>query len=257
MNTDILIQGGVDINAALELLGDMETYNETVQEFLKEINDKLEKIKTYKEAQDMANYAILVHSLKSDSKYLGFTKLADLAYNHEMASKAEDVRFVIGSYDALINETNRIVALLKQYVGTSTVQENAPVSQDNSKKILVVDDSNIIRNFVQKMVPSEYSVLSADDGEKAIQIVTQELANLKGILLDLNMPKMNGFEVLDFFKSNGLFAKVPVTIITGDDSKDTVLKAFDYPIVDVLNKPFNESDVRNVVTKMINYGSMN
>ena len=107
------------------------------------------------------------------------------------------------------------------------------------------------------MVPSEYSVLSADDGEKAIQIVTQELANLKGILLDLNMPKMNGFEVLDFFKSNGLFAKVPVTIITGDDSKDTVLKAFDYPIVDVLNKPFNESDVRNVVTKMINYGSMN
>ena len=79
MDVNILIQGGVDINSALELLGDMDTYNETLQDFLSEIDNKLAKIKEYKEAQDMENYAILVHSLKSDSKYLGFVKLADLA----------------------------------------------------------------------------------------------------------------------------------------------------------------------------------
>ena len=69
----------------------------------------------------------------------------------------------------------------------------------------------------------------------------------------MNMPKIDGFQVLEFFKSNGIFGTIPVTIITGDDSKDTVLKAFDYPIVDVLNKPFTESDVRNVVSKMVNF----
>ena len=257
MDVNILIQGGVDINSALELLGDMDTYNETLQDFLSEIDNKLAKIKEYKEAQDMENYAILVHSLKSDSKYLGFVKLADLAYNHEMASKAKDVRFVIGSYDALIAEANRILEVVKKYTsGTKAPTISLVTNVDNSKKILVADDSNLIRSFVQKMVPEEYTVLVANDGEEAIKIVSQEAIHLKGVLLDLNMPKVDGFQVLDFFKSNGLFGNVPVTIITGDDSKDTVLKAFDYPIVDVLNKPFTESDVRNVVNKMINYNSV-
>lgn len=257
MDINILIQGGVNVNSALELLGDMETYNETLQDFLNEIDDKLSKIKQYKESQDMENYAILVHSLKSDSKYLGFTTLADLAYNHEMASKAGDVRFIIGSYDALINETNRVLGVVRNYVsGVSAPSISLVNNNNNTKKILVADDSNIIRNFVQKMIPEGYSVLVANDGEEAIKIVQEEAVNIKGVLLDLNMPKIDGFQVLEFFKSNGLFKNVPVTVITGDDSKDTVLKAFDYPIVDVLNKPFSESDVRNVVTKMMNYSSI-
>lgn len=252
MDTSILTQGGVNIAHALELLGDMETYNETLKDFLSEIGEKLNKIKEYKEAQDMPNYAILVHSLKSDSKYLGFTYLADLAYNHEMASKANDVRFVYGSYDALIAEANRIVALVKNYMSGATVNQEVATT-NSAKKILVADDSNIVRNFVKKMVPEEYSVISANDGEEAIRIISEEKNNLKGVLLDLNMPKIDGFQVLEFFKSNGIFGTIPVTIITGDDSKDTVLKAFDYPIVDVLNKPFTESDVRNVVSKMVNF----
>ena len=253
MDTSILTQGGVNVAHALELLGDMETYNETLKDFLSEVGEKLNKIKEYKEAQDMPNYAILVHSLKSDSKYLGFTYLADLAYNHEMASKANDIRFVLGSYDALITEANRIVALVKNYMSGTTVDAAAASSSSGTMKILVADDSNIVRNFVSKIVPPEYSVLGANDGEEAIKIVTEEKNNLKGVLLDLNMPKIDGFQVLEFFKSNGIFGTIPVTIITGDDSKDTVLKAFDYPIVDVLNKPFTESDVRNVVNKMMNF----
>ncbi|MBR1386006.1 MAG: response regulator [Bacilli bacterium] len=256
MDINILVQGGVNVNQALELLQDMDTYNETLQDFLSEIDDKLAKIKEYKESQDMENYAILVHSLKSDSKYLGFTSLAELAYNHEMASKAGDVRFVIGSYDALINEANRIIGIVRNYTSGVKAPTVSLVGNNNTKKILVVDDSNIVRNFVQKMVPSEYSVLVASDGEEAIKIISKEAVNLKGVLLDLNMPKVDGFQVLEFFKNNGLFANVPVTIITGDDSKDTVMKAFDYPIVDVLNKPFTENDVKNVVTKMINFSSV-
>ena len=258
MDINILIQGGVNVNQALELLGDMETYNETLQDFLNEIDEKLKKIKEYKESQDMENYSILVHSLKSDSKYLGFTALADLAYNHEMASKARDVRFVIGSYDALINEANRILGVLKSYVSGNKAPSVTLVNNNqNGNKILVADDSNIIRNFVQKMIPDGYSVIVANDGEEAIKIITEEAVNLKGVLLDLNMPKVDGFQVLEFFKTNNLFANIPVTVITGDDSKDTVMKAFDYQIVDVLNKPFTEGDVRNVLNKMMNYRSHN
>ena len=251
MDINVLIQGGVNVNSALALLGDMEMYNETLQDFVSGFEEKMGNIKKYKEEQDMTNYAILVHSLKSDSKYMGFTNLAEIAYQHEMASKAGDVRFVITSFDALVTEANKTYDLVKKYLGGSKSDGVTLVENNSELKILVVDDSDLVRNFVLKVVPQEYSVISARDGEEAIKTITNELSNLKGILLDLNMPKVNGFEVLDFLKNNNIFAKVPVTIITGDDSKDTVMRAFDYPIMDVLNKPFTEGSVRNVVNKMI------
>ena len=79
-----LKESGIDIDGALQLLGTVEMYNDTLNEFLKGIDEKFNNIKTYKDNNDLVNYSILVHSLKSDSKYLGFTKLAMLAYNHEI-----------------------------------------------------------------------------------------------------------------------------------------------------------------------------
>ena len=149
-----------------------------------------------------------------------------------------------------MQEANRILDIVKKYTSGAVSEGVTLVSNNpNAKKILVADDSNIIRNFVQKVVPEEYVVISANDGQEAIKVISEELANLKGILLDLNMPNVDGFQVLEF-------SKVPVTIITGDDSKDTVMKAFDYPIVDVLNKPFTEQAVKNVMSKMINFTSV-
>ena len=149
MNVNILLNGGVNINGALELLGDMETYNDTLKDFISEVDDKLAKIKEYKDSQDMPNYAILVHSLKSDSKYLGFTTLAEISYNHEMASKSNNVVFVNSNYDNLIKEANRIVTLVKMYLeGDASSTSTPKFINPNAKKILVVDDSNVVRNFV-------------------------------------------------------------------------------------------------------------
>ena len=258
MNVDILTNGGVNVEGALEFLGDMETYNSTLQDFLDEIGEKLNKIEEYKNNGDMPNYAINVHSLKSDSKYLGFTDLAQLALDHEMKSKEGDANYVNENYDTLIAELNRILLLIKEYMGNGSVSSEEPKAVvDSENKILVADDSNLVRNFVEKVVPTGYSVLAANDGEEAINYITSEVNSIKGILLDLNMPKVDGFQVLEFLKDNNLFVNIPVIIITGDNTKDTVMKAFDYPIVDVLNKPFTEGDVTSVVTKMINYKSVN
>ena len=72
MDTNILTNNGIDINKGLELLGDMEMYNETLRDFITESSIRIPDIKSYYEAKDMSNYAILVHAMKSDSKYLGF-----------------------------------------------------------------------------------------------------------------------------------------------------------------------------------------
>ena len=114
---NILISNGIDVDSSLEILGDMEMYDETLTDFLDEVSEKLTNIENYKSSGDMPNYAILVHSLKSDSKYLGFTKLAELSYNHEMASKSNDIDFVNSNYDELMTEANRILAVVNQYMG--------------------------------------------------------------------------------------------------------------------------------------------
>ena len=117
LDSKILTENGVNLEKSLELFGDMDTYNETLSDFLTEVDGKLSEIKKCKEASDMANYAIYVHSLKSDARYFGFDKLADLAYNHEMESKANNMYYVSEHYDELMEEAKRMIELVTNYLG--------------------------------------------------------------------------------------------------------------------------------------------
>lgn len=252
-DVNLLTTNGVNIEQSLELFGDMDTYNDTLEEFLAGVGEKLENIKKYKEASDMANYAILVHSLKSDSKYLGFTKLAELSYNHEMESKANNVEYVYAHYEELMTEANRIVKLVSEYLGKAVeVKTIEPTATVKDQTILVVDDSSLIRTFIQRVFNDTYNILIATDGAEAIKIASTH-DDIVAMLLDLNMPNVNGFEVLEYFRANGLFTKIPVSIITGEDSKENINRAFTYPIADMLSKPFNERDVKRVVEKTVMY----
>ena len=118
-----------------------------------------------------------------------------------------------------------------------------------TKILLVVDDSSIITSFVNKIFKDEFNVILAKDGIEAIDAIRNNFdKQFIGMLLDLNMPKLNGFEVLEIFETNHLFEKIPVCILTGDDTKDSIDKVFKYPIVDVLNKPFSEKDIKTIIT---------
>ena len=110
-----LVSNGCDIDKALELLGDMEMYNETVSDFLEEVEEKWQRIQDYQLAGDMPNYAIEVHSLKSDARYLGFYVLGDIAYNHEMASKENNVQYVNEHYPELVAEYDKTLDIIKRY----------------------------------------------------------------------------------------------------------------------------------------------
>ena len=259
-DVNLLINNGVDVNKSLELFGDMAMYDETLKDFLDGVNEKLKGLQRYKETSDMPNYAILVHSLKSDAKYLGFTKLAELAYQQEMESKANNIEYIYSNYEALIAEANRIIEVAKKYMGlvstadmTASVIPEVQVAKPTvtlDKTILVVDDSDIIRNFVNKIFSQNYQVIHARDGEEALNILNSN-QSIVAMLLDLNMPKVDGFAVLEYMEQNNLFVKIPVSIITGDDSKNTINRTFSYPIVDVLQKPFNERDIKSVVDRML------
>lgn len=110
-----LRQHGVDLDKAMELLGDMEMYNMTLKDFFDEADNKWLKIVNYKNTKDLANYAIEVHSLKSDCKYLGFMKLAERAYEHELKSKENDANFVESHFKELEEEYNNVMNIIDEY----------------------------------------------------------------------------------------------------------------------------------------------
>ena len=101
----------------------------------------------------------------------------------------------------------------------------------------------------------EYKIIKASNGKEAI-LKLNEL-NIYALLLDLNMPNTNGFEVLEYLKNNDLIEKIPVVIITGDDTEETIKKAFSYPILDVLNKPFKEDNIKSILVSIKNFNEKN
>ncbi len=117
MDVKILEKNKIDVKHGLELLGDMDFYNETLETFYNNIDKNLKDLKKYKDKDDFENYGILSHSIKSDSKYLGFMDLAEIALSHEMAGKSSDKKFIDENYDSFVEEINRIVKVVKEYLG--------------------------------------------------------------------------------------------------------------------------------------------
>lgn len=250
---NFLKQHNVDIDSSLELFGDIDTYNETIKEFKTGLNSKLEQIAKNYQENDLSNYAIFVHSLKSDCKYFGFLKLANIAYAHEMNSKANNGKWVKEHYEELITEANRVREIVCDYLEES--EDPASDSLIKGNIILVADDSEVVRAFVKKIFNDVYEIASAKNGEETIKIIQKHTNDdlIKAILLDLNMPKLDGFAVLDYCKEHNLLKKMPVTIISGDSSAEAINRAFTYDIVDMLSKPFSESKIKATVEKTINF----
>jgi signal transduction histidine kinase/CheY-like chemotaxis protein/HPt (histidine-containing phosphotransfer) domain-containing protein len=113
---EYLKANGLDVDKALESLGDMETYDDMLKTFLNEIDERMQTAKTHKENKDMPNYAVVVHALKSDLKYFGAYELANIFYEHELKSKENNQMFIDENFDNLFNETCKIIDVFKKYI---------------------------------------------------------------------------------------------------------------------------------------------
>ena len=139
-----------------------------------------------------------------------------------------------------------INTLFEEAMKNETVVNNNESASDK-KNILIVDDSSIIRNYLQKAVNSKYDVTPVSGGEEAINIIPNKKTDL--ILLDLMMPGIDGFGVLDYLKQNNI--TTPVVIISGDTTKETIDRAFTYNVVDMIEKPFSEKTIMEKIDRIL------
>jgi len=115
MKMNFLKQNGVDVDKGIENTMDFETYDEILLEFCDTFPQEVNKFNAYKIAGDMVNYEVIVHALKSNCRTLGFMNTGEMFYQHELASKQNDINYVNEHYNELINEVNRVYAILTKY----------------------------------------------------------------------------------------------------------------------------------------------
>lgn len=115
MNMDFLRENGIDVDGSIEILGDIEMINELLGDFLVEMDERMPLLKEYKDNEDMENYAVVVHAIKSDAKYLGFVKLAEMALEHQLKAQDGNEGYVDDHYDKLMEEIDRIIKVVTEY----------------------------------------------------------------------------------------------------------------------------------------------
>lgn len=118
-------------------------------------------------------------------------------------------------------------------------------------KILVADDVEINREILAEILNGEYAILEADNGKQALDIIESQFDEIAAILLDLLMPQVDGFAVLDVMKEKGWIKKIPVLIISGEDSVEVEKQCFEYGVSDFIHKPFDNILVKRRVKNIV------
>lgn len=126
-------------------------------------------------------------------------------------------------------------------------------------KILIVDDSELNRELLAGMLGDEYEIYQVENGKKAIDILEENREQFKLVLLDINMPVMDGYEVLSIMKRRKWLDKLPVIVISAEISGESVKKAYELGASDYFVRPFNAfivlRRVRNTITLYDNISS--
>ena len=120
-----------------------------------------------------------------------------------------------------------------------------------TKKLLVVDDIDLNRLILTDLFCDEFDVLEAENGLVALALLDKYGAQIAIVLLDIVMPEMDGFGVLQAMNESGLISTVPVIMITGENDDEKSLKGYELGVSDLLNKPFNSKIVYRRVHNVV------
>lgn len=108
--------------------------------------------------------------------------------------------------------------------------------QNDKMKILIADNTEVTREMLKNSFHGQFDVLEATDGEEAIEILQRHHESLIAVILDLFLPKRDGFAVIDYIKKNGLMHKIPVVLCIDEMTNDILKKSFEYGVVDIVGK---------------------
>lgn len=111
-------------------------------------------------------------------------------------------------------------------------------------KVLIVDDSETNRAILNEILSGEYIIAKADSGEKAVEILKRDQGEISLVLLDVIMPEMDGYDVLEQMNWLGIIDDVPVIMISAESLPGFITRAYDLGAADYVSRPFETTVVQ-------------
>ena len=121
----------------------------------------------------------------------------------------------------------------------------------NRNTLLLVDDMEVNRAILRNLFEQDYNLLEAENGEQALMLVNQYQDSIAATLLDVVMPVKDGYQVMKEMSESGLLDKIPVIVITAQDSTESEVRAFDLGASDIIMKPFESHVVKRRVQNVV------
>ena len=234
-------------------------------------------IDTYREYMNSVNLynydgkkliVVLVSIVKNSKKYVTTNENVRNNLETKISKMVDSVSLAILKIHNIINNDGSVyskeefidsvlVSLTNEFPEfTQSLNDNAMFLSDNGKStIMIIDDDKMTCNLIKKVFDKKYDVVVAHNGQEAIDLLDNGNSlknNISCIFLDLIMPVLDGFSVLDYLNDNNFLSKLPVIIISGNYDKETRARAYSYRIADMLEKPFNVQVVRHRIDNLIN-----
>lgn len=130
------------------------------------------------------------------------------------------------------------------------VEEEVNKTRIEKRKILIVDDEEVNRVILDNLFQDEYVTIQASNGQEAIEQIKAN-KDLVLVLLDIVMPQMDGFGVLEYMKSEDMIQHLPVILITSETVRNSEDRAYAYGIADVIHKPFYPDIVKRRANNIV------
>ena len=164
--------------------------------------------------------------------------------------------FTHGRMEEAITKADRLMYMAKGHKNTVVTRWDLKQNTDEMEKrnlpqLLIVDDSEMNREILKEILGKEYRILEACDGNEALEMLEQYGTEISLVLLDIIMPKMDGFEVLAYMNRDKWIEDIPVIMISSEGSESYIRRAYELGASDYISRPFDAKVVYQRVINMI------
>ena len=184
-----------------------------------------------------------------ETHILGFNRL-------KLSVSIGGAMFIHGRLEEAITKADRLMYMAKGHKNIVVTrweqkQNTGKMEKRNLPQLLVVDDSEMNREILKEILGKEYRILEACDGEEALKMLEQYGTEISLVLLDIIMPKMDGFEVLAYMNRDKWIEDIPVIMISSEGSESYIRRAYELGASDYISRPFDAKVVYQRVINMI------
>lgn len=123
--------------------------------------------------------------------------------------------------------------------------------KQNKKRILIVDDSEMNRDILKDILEDDFEILEAENGAIGVELLKKYSIDISLVLLDIVMPEMDGFEVLEIMNQYSWIEDIPVVMISAEGSSTYIRKAYELGVTDFISRPFDDAIVYRRVNNTI------